>query len=75
MKGACEQRIGKTIRSVIISQYNAGSPRHQLFLIFDDDTSFEVFGEAFQGANAVDAGGEDRVLEYVGKFCGTIRKR
>jgi len=45
MKGAFEQLKGKTIPSIIISQYNAGSPRHQLFLIFDDDTSFEVFVE------------------------------
>lgn len=45
MKGAFEQLKGKTIQSVIIGQYNAGSPRHQLFLIFDDDTSFEVFVE------------------------------
>lgn len=74
MKGAFEQLVGKTIQSVIISQYNAGSPRHQFFLIFDDDTSFEVFGEEFRGANALDARGEEAVLEYAKKFCGTIRK-
>lgn len=74
MKGAFEQLIGKTIRSVVISQYNAGSPRHQLFLIFDDDTSFELFGEEFRGANALDPRGEQGVLEYARKFCGTVRK-
>jgi len=70
-KGAFEQPEGITIQSVIISQYNASSARHQLFLIFDDDTSFKVFGEEPQGANA---GGEQRVLEYARKYCGTIQK-
>jgi len=58
-----ERRIratnGRTIRSVIISQCNAASPRHRLFLFFDDDPSFEVFGEEFHGTYSVDASGED----------------
>ena len=73
MKGAFEQLKGKTIRSIIISEYNAGSPRHQFFMVFDDDTSFEVFGEEFRGANKLDDRGEETVLEYAKKFCGTIR--
>ena len=74
MKGAFEQLKGKTIQSIIISHHNAGSPRHQLFLIFDDDSSFEIFGEEFRGANTLDSGGEQRVLEYARKFCGMIQK-
>ena len=42
MRGKFEDIIGKTITDVYC-QENSTSPRGQIFLLFDDDTSFEIY--------------------------------
>lgn len=45
MSGTPDAIVGKTISGVIIKEGNVrrGSPSYQLFLIFDDDTSYEFW--------------------------------
>lgn len=73
MKGAFHQLSGKTIKSVIVSE-NKFPPRSQVFLIFDDNTYYEIYGDIISGAGRVDTGGEQTVTGYA-KKCGGIITR
>jgi len=47
MKDNAYQIVGKTITGVIIKQHKfKGAPRSQLFLVFDDHTSYEFYADA-----------------------------
>lgn len=71
MSGTPDAIVGKTISGVIIKRGDTrrGSPSHQLFLIFDDDTSYEfwVSGEysELKGAAGLDKGGVEAVRNYM----------
>ena len=58
---------GKTIRSVIINEDLSGEPYGQIFLVFTDDTYFEIYGN-LQAAGGVDRGGEDAAIKYAKNF-------
>jgi hypothetical protein len=54
--------LGKTVRGVIIKQNEdyRGSPNMQLFLVFDDDSAYELYTlprAYFQFASGLDGGG------------------
>jgi hypothetical protein len=62
--------IGKTIQSVIISDYNRAGPITQVFLLFADGTSLELFGD-FQ-AGRVEVSDKARIIAYAQKSQGKI---
>ena len=66
MKDGLKHIIGKTIKSVIVTR-NDRPPKNQIFLVFDDDTYFEFYGESFTGAGEIDQGGVDEVSRYIEK--------
>ncbi|WP_460758025.1 hypothetical protein [Lysobacter fragariae] len=60
--------VGKQISAVVVAA-NDRDPRTQLFLVFSDGTYFEIWGNTFTGAGALDRGGTPEVLQYV-TTCG-----
>ena len=69
MKDLTRKLIGKTISGVVIKKHKGdrNSPSEQLFLLFDDDTYFEIY-VASGGlciAGAVESGGRADVHKYL----------
>ena len=73
MRTAIGDITGKTIRSVIVSEYNEKGPRTQVFLVFNDDSYYELYGD-FRGAGGVDQGDEGRVIAYARQSQGKISR-
>jgi hypothetical protein len=67
MKWSIEQIVGKTISQVVVVDKES-TPKQQLFLIFDDCTSLEIYGEYFDCARELEGGGLFSVLEFVGRM-------
>lgn len=57
--------LGKRIKVVIAATCSDSSPRQQLFLIFEDDTYLELFGNEFEVASSPRPGGERAVMHYL----------
>jgi hypothetical protein len=74
MKDAVRQILGKTIKSVIVSEENKSSPSTQVFLLFDDDTYYEFYGSPLSGTGGVNKGGENAVMRYAEQFGGRITR-
>lgn len=64
MKGAFDQIVGKRIKGVVAKQ-SSRPPENQLFLLFSDDTYFEVYGQSMCGCNGIDRGGLETVRNYM----------
>jgi hypothetical protein len=56
--------VGKTIKAVILKGRSRRSPRTQLFLVFADDTHYEIYGE-LAGLSGLHPGGLSYVREYM----------
>lgn len=54
----------KADRSVVVSE-SSRNPREQVYLIFTDDTHFELFGDHFSCGTHTDRGGVEHVLELM----------
>ena len=63
MKDGIKEIVGKTIAAVVVASNNR-KPYYQIFLVFDDETSFEIFGDAMTCASGLNPWGIDRVLRY-----------
>jgi hypothetical protein len=63
MKDGIGQIVGKTISDVVVME-GPGSSR-QVFVIFTDDTNFELWGNSFTGSGGVDPGGLERVKAHL----------
>ena len=62
MRGSFEKIIGKTI-SGVYTRDNENDPQGQMFLLFDDDTYFEIYGYgSMKGAGGIDKGDLDKVM-------------
>jgi hypothetical protein len=55
--------IGKRIAGIISVQGRRSVPHHQLFLLLDDNTHFEIFGSALGWSGRIYTGGRDSVME------------
>jgi hypothetical protein len=71
MKDGIKQIVGKTISAVVIAN-NVRRPHHQIFLVFDDETSYEIYGDSFTCAGGIDKKGIDRVLRYAKVAMGAV---
>lgn len=63
---ALNKVIGKRINGIVFAE-SLGPPRHQLFLIFDDGTHYELYGDDISGCKDIDRGGMDWVRSYVSR--------
>ncbi len=61
---AAPEIVGKTIKAVILKGRSRRNPRTQLFLVFADDTHYEVYGE-LAGLSGLHPGGLAHVREYM----------
>ena len=72
MKSEIQLIVGKTIGAVVISESNRRDwPKSQVFLVFDDATTYELYGEV-RGSGALDVGGTKWAVDYAKKFKGEI---
>lgn len=71
MKPGIGHIIGKRIKHIVVSEQNAREPESQIFLVFDDDTYFEIYGD-LRVAGGVDCGGLESAVNYAKKFGGMI---
>lgn len=63
VKKAIAQIVGKRISAVVVKEGHA--PDWQLFLVFDDDSSYEIYGRGgLATASGVDLGGIEAVRRY-----------
>ena len=72
MKESFGEIIGKTVECVIVSDRNSVGPLTQVYLLFTDGTSLELFGDVQAGK--LERGDQEAVLNYVRKSGGTIRQ-
>ena len=64
MRDEIRQIIGKTISGVIVKKSDR-YPTSQVFLLFSDDTYYELYGDHIKGSGGVDRGGRGAVLRYL----------
>src|SRR5260370_1907049 len=67
-----QQIVGRRIKAIVANE-RTKSPRVQLFLVFDDDSFYEFYGE-IAATGGVDPGGEEKVLKYAARFPRTISR-
>jgi hypothetical protein len=58
MKDGLRYIVGKRIAAVVAASPRA--PRQQVFLVFDDDTRFEFWGENFSCCSGLEDAGKAR---------------
>ena len=57
MKDGIKDIIGKQITGVVVTEIESGNSLHQVFLVFSDDTSYELYSfQSIIGASCVDKG-------------------
>ena len=62
---ALPQLLGKRICGAVVKEGDR-MPRMQVFLLFDDDTYYELYTDStIYGAGGVDRGGLEHVREYL----------
>ena len=64
MKDGIKEIVGRTVAGVVIAYNKERSPHNQIFLIFEDGTSYEIYGDSFTCCSGVVNKGIERVLEY-----------
>jgi hypothetical protein len=65
--------LGKTITGVIVCEENQAGPRQQIFLLFDDDTAYEIYGNDVHGAGGLDQRNAAAALTYARSFQGRVQ--
>jgi hypothetical protein len=63
--------LGKTVAAAIVSDGNTSGPPSQLFLVFDDGTALEVYGN-LQIAGNLGAGGLEHIQHYAQLSGGSL---
>ena len=70
MKPEIQLIVGKTIGAVVIAKDN-DLGQTQVFLVFDDATTYELYGR-MESSGALDVGGTKWAVNYAKKFKGKI---
>jgi hypothetical protein len=63
-----QEVIGKTIRSIVFRSGRNVNPEAQLFLVFDDGTYFEFYGQEINFVRSLTEGDTARASAYARKF-------
>ena len=74
MKDGIRETLGKRIVGVV-SASNRREPKNQLFLLFDDGTFFEIWGESFSGSGGVAPGGLPEIFQMLEMSGARITQR
>jgi len=73
MKDGIKAVVGKQISRVIVSENSEeGSPRTQIFLVFDDGTYYEIYGNNLHLTGGVVTGDESEALRTAGLGGGKV---
>ena len=65
LKDVLPQLLGKRICGAVVKEGDR-MPRMQVFLVFDDDTYYELYTDStIYGAGGIDKGGLERVRQYM----------
>lgn len=56
-----EKVVGKRIRGLVVTRHPESPPQSQVFLIFDDGTTHELYGTDIQGGGGIDHDGINAV--------------
>jgi hypothetical protein len=64
MKDGIEQIVGRAITAVVVS-HNNNAPSRQVFLVFSDGTSFELWGNDLHCAGGLDRQGMPEVIAHL----------
>ena len=74
IKKSLQELVGKTIKNIVICKNSESEPKGQLFLVFDDGTSFEFWAnhDLFSMASKVDDEDLDKVVELAEGRYGTV---
>jgi hypothetical protein len=59
-----DQVIGKRIAHVVVADQGR-RPKRRVYLVFDDGTSFEFYGEHFQWCRGIDRDGLEAILRWL----------
>lgn len=62
MKSYIEQIVGKTILGVVVRESET-EPNRQVFLVFTDETHFELYGRFFAFGKHVHPGGMEHIIK------------
>jgi hypothetical protein len=71
-KDALQNVIGKTIRSVVFRSGRNVNPEVQLFLVFEDGTYFELYGQEIDFARTLSKGNATEAINYASKFSSEL---
>ncbi|MCZ7568839.1 MAG: hypothetical protein M5U01_09660 [Ardenticatenaceae bacterium] len=63
--------VGKTIDRVVVGEHNAGGPPTQVFLVFNDGTAYELYGD-IHATSRLETRGEGALLRYATLFGGWL---
>ncbi len=55
------ETLGKTITGVVTSQDNESGPRSRLYLVFSDDTYYEIYSDHLHSAGGTSHGDVDSI--------------
>jgi hypothetical protein len=69
MKNGVKDIVGRRVSGIVVVE-STQVPRRQVFLIFDDNTYFEFYGDHFTGAGGIDKGGAVDAATYATKVMG-----
>ena len=72
MKDGLRQVVGRQIAAVIVAANEKSAPRRQVFLVFTDGTSLELYGESFTCCAGVDPA--EHIERYVRAAGGRIER-
>ena len=64
--------IGKTIRSVVFRSGKEANPETQIFLVFEDGTYFEFYGQDMGFVRSLSEGDINKVTSYARKFSNEV---
>ena len=71
-KESLKEVIGKTIRSVVFRSGYDASPEAQLFLVFEDNTYFEFYGQEIDCGRTLSEGDINHAIGYARKFSSKL---
>ncbi len=72
VKDAIKKVNDKTIKGVIVTE-GAKAPRSQVFIVFSDNTYYELYWSTnISGVGEIDKGGMQKARAYVSKFPNNI---
>jgi hypothetical protein len=71
-KDTLQRVIGKTIRSIVFRSGRDVNPESQLFLVFEDGTYFELYGQEIDFVRSLSEGDAAKAVDYARKFSSEV---